>query len=124
MTLNAATFNINQGCVFIRASLPLFEELQVDVFALQEANIPHESRISWIARWKALGFHAVLCSAADGASSAALVSCFPCKESAEVLQQRFAAAMCEFDIGSTLHKRQLRKDLIANVYAHVTDTGR
>lgn len=86
-TLNVATFNINQGCVFIRAILLLFEELQVDVFALQEANIPHERHISWIARWKALGFHGVLCSAADGASSAALVSCFPCKEmiTAEVL---------------------------------------
>ena len=126
MTLNVATFNVHQGGVFkIPAILPLFDELQVDVFALQEVNIPHESRISWIARWKALGFHAILCNAAEGTSSVALVSRFPCKEiiAAEVVdQQRFAAAMFEFEIGSAPHKRQFRKILIATVYAHVTDT--
>ena len=126
MTLKVATFNINQGGVFkIPSLLPLFDELKVDVFAFQEVNIPFESRISWISRWKALGFHAVLCSAAEGTSAVALVSRFPCKEiiAAEVVDQnRFAAAMFEFAIGSAPNNRQFRKLLIANVYAHVTNT--
>ena len=119
MTLKVATFNINQGGVFkIPSLLPLFDELQVDIFAFQEVNIPFESRVSWISRWKALGFHAVLCSAAEGTSAVALVSRFPCKEiiAAEVVDQnRFAAAMFEFAIGSAPNTRQFRKLLIANV---------
>ena len=46
------------------------------------------------------------CLTQPGTSSVALVSRFPCKETIafEVVEPRFAAAMCEFEIGSAPHK--------------------
>lgn len=46
------------------------------------------------------------CITQPGTSSVALVSRFPCKETIafEVVEPRFAAAMCEFEIGSAPHK--------------------